>query len=299
LAARARRGPTLALIGATVAVSFSAVFIRLANDDAATIVWVRMSMAAALLAPLLLVDVKRGRVPRTPRGAVLVVLSGVFLAGHFLLWTASLQYTSIAASVLLVSMHPVAVIPMSRLLLGERASRRQVIGMCFALAGVAVTCIGDFRLSGTALVGDLLALGGAVCLAGYLIIGRSVRGSVGLGLYSGSVFAIVALVAAITTAFQANPHLPSSRTALYGLALAAICTVGGHATFNLLLRQVRALTVSIAFLGEAPLAALIGFIIVGSIPSATTLVGGLIILAGVGLVIVPPAAEASPQLELE
>jgi drug/metabolite transporter (DMT)-like permease len=300
LATRARRGPTLALIGATVAVSFSAVFIRLANDDAATIVWVRMSMAAVLLAPLLLIDVKRGRVPSTSRSAVLVAVSGVFLAGHFLLWTASLQYTSIAASVLLVSMHPVAVIPLSRLFLRERTPPRLLIGMCVALAGTAITCIGDFRLSTTALAGDLLALGGAVCLAGYLLIGRGMRGTVGVATYSFAVYAVVAVIAAITALGHGIAHMPSARVALFGAGLAVICTIGGHTVYNYALRHVPAFSVSVAFLGEAPLTSLIALAVLATVPPVVTVIGGAMILIGVGLVVLAPAARrVAPIVALE
>jgi drug/metabolite transporter (DMT)-like permease len=281
-------------------VSFSAVFIRLASDDPATIVWVRMSMAAALLAPLLFVDMKRGRVPRTSRSAMLVALSGVFLAGHFLLWTASLQYTSIAASVLLVSMHPVAVIPLSRMFLGERTPPRTLIGMGVALAGTAITCIGDFRLSTTALAGDLLALGGAVCLAGYLLIGRGMRGALGVATYSFAVYAVVAVIAAVTALAQGVAHMPSARAALFGAGLAVICTIGGHTVYNLALRFVPSLSVSVAFLGEAPLTSLLALAVLATVPPMLTVIGGAIILIGVGLVVLAPTDQRmSPVVALE
>ena len=121
---RAHPPPGWALVAATVAVSFSAILIKAADDDAATIVWLRMGMAAVLLAPWVLRDARRGALPQRPTQIALVLVSGVFLAGHFLLWTASLKYTSIAASVLLVSLHPIIVTPLGKRLLGERVSRR-------------------------------------------------------------------------------------------------------------------------------------------------------------------------------
>ena len=76
----------------------------------------------------------------------LVLVSGVLLAGHFLLWTASLKYTSIAASVLLVSLHPIIVTPLGKRLLGERVSRRVLAGGALAIIGMLVTCAGDLRV---------------------------------------------------------------------------------------------------------------------------------------------------------
>ena len=116
-----------------------------------------MGMAAVLLAPWVLRDVRRGVLPRGSTQIGLVMVSGVFLAGHFLLWTASLKYTSIAASVLLVSLHPILVTPLGKRLLGERVSRRMLTGGGLAIIGMLVTCAGDLRVESSAFGGDLLA----------------------------------------------------------------------------------------------------------------------------------------------
>jgi drug/metabolite transporter (DMT)-like permease len=277
------RSANLALAGDTLAVSFSAILIRIAADDPATVVWVRMAIAAALLTPLVWRDARRGVLARGGRQLSLVGASGLLLAAHFLLWTASLRYTSIAASVLLVSLHPVMVSPLQRRLFGERTSPGAIAGLGIALGGTALTCIGDLRLSATALGGDLLALGGAASLAGYLVIGRGVRSTLGVAGYSASVYAVVAVIAAATAAAGGVAHLPSARVTLVCLALAVVCTLGGHTVYNWALRHVQAFRVSMAFLGEAPLTALLAVIVFGSIPPLSTVAGGVLILAGIAL----------------
>jgi len=288
--AEARAG--WALAGATLAVSFSAILIRIAADDAATIVWLRMGMATVLLAPWLLRARPRARSAVSWRRAAVVCVSGLLLAGHFLFWTASLNYTSIAASVLLVSLHPLMVIPLARRLLGDRVPPRAIAGTALALAGTLVTCVADFRLNSTALLGDLLALAGAACLAGYLLIGRGLRTRMGVATYSGSVYAVVCVTAAVTALAGRTAHMPSARVAAVCAALAVVCTMAGHTVYNWALRHVRAATVSVAFLGEPPLTALLGALILGSIPSVTTVVGGVLILAGVALSILQPQARS-------
>lgn len=279
------RAATPALIGATVAVSFSAIFIRIANDDAATIVWLRMALTTVLLAPFVLRRARDRPLFANRRGAALTAGAGVFLAAHFLLWTASLRYTTIAASVLLVSLHPLIVAPLGSRLLGERVSARTGVGIVLALAGTAVTCAGDVRLSTTALAGDLLAIGGAVALSVYLLIGRGLRSEVSVSGYSMSVYAVVAIIAAATATVSGNAHLPSARVVLLCLALAVVCTLGGHTVYNWSLRRVPAVTVSLAFLGEPPLTALLGVLVLAAIPSVPTVIGGVVILAGLALVL--------------
>ena len=287
-AGRSARAPAAALAAATVAVSFSAIFIRIAGDDAATIVWLRMGMAVVLLAPFAVRELRHGAAVVTGRRIGLTLASGTLLAGHFLLWTASLRYTSIAASVLLVSLHPLIVMPLGARLAGDRVRARTAAGMAIALAGTAITCIGDVRLDATALFGDLLAIGGAVCLAGYLLIGRGVRGDTGVAAYSATVYAVVCAIAAAVALAGGHAHLPSPRVALLCLALAVVCTIGGHTVYNWALRHVHAATVSVAFLGEPPLTAMLGLLILGSVPSAATAGGGVMILAGLALALSSP-----------
>ncbi|HVC42198.1 MAG TPA: DMT family transporter [Candidatus Saccharimonadales bacterium] len=283
--------PGWALIAATVAVSFSAILIRAAGDDPATIVWLRMGMAAVLLAPWVVRDGRRGVLPKGLAQLGLVLASGVFLAGHFLLWTASLKYTSIAASVLLVSLHPIIVTPLGKRLLGERVSRRVLAGGGLAIIGMLVTCTGDLRVGTSAFGGDLLALAGGVCLAGYLLIGRSVRANLGVAGYSAIVYAVVCVIAALTAAVGGVAHLPSPRVSLACLGLAVVCTIGGHTVYNWALRHVPVLLVSVSFLGEPPLAAALALLILASVPSLATVAGGVLILAGLGLALIEPGSR--------
>ena len=290
--------PGWALVAATVAVSFSAIVIKTAGDDAATIVWLRMGMAAVLLAPWVVRDAARGALPQGLTQIGLVLVSGVFLAGHFLLWTASLKYTSIAASVLLVSLHPLIVTPLGKRLLGEGLSRRMLAGGGLAVIGTLVTCAGDLRVDSSAFGGDLLALAGGLCLAGYLLIGRTVRANLGVAGYSAMVYTVVCIIAALTAVAGGVAHFPSPRVALACLGLAVVCTIGGHTVYNWALRHVPVLLVSISFLGEPPLTALLALLILASVPSFATVLGGVLILSGLALALIEPGSRPGRPADL-
>jgi drug/metabolite transporter (DMT)-like permease len=249
-------------------------------------------MATVLLAPWVLRDARRGVLPRGRKQIGLVLVSGVFLAGHFLLWTASLKYTSVAASVLLVSLHPIIVTPLGKRLLGERVSRQMLAGVGLAVVGTFVTCAGDLRVDSSAFGGDLLAIAGGLCLAGYLLIGRSVRANLGVAGYSAIVYAVVCVIAALTAVVGGVAHFPSPRVALACFALALVCTIGGHTVYNWALRHVPVLLVSVSFLGEPPLTAVLALLILASVPSLATVLGGVLILAGLGLALVEPGARS-------
>jgi drug/metabolite transporter (DMT)-like permease len=288
-----------ALLLAVVSVSFSAIFIRLADDGPATVVWVRMAMTVALLAPLLALDVRRKALPQSRRDWLWVLASGVFLAAHFLFWTFSLRYTSVASSVLLVTLHPILVAWLGRRLLGEAVSPRLTAGIALAIAGTAVTSAGDWRLSSTALYGDMLALLGAATFTGYLLIGRSVRARTGTTGYSAPVYAVVALCALPVVPLTGAHVIPSGRTALACLGLAAVCTVLGHTVFNWTLRHLRTALVSVSLLGEPVITSLLAIPILGELPPGQAVAGGAVILTGLALSLSDrPPAPAREAVEL-
>lgn len=267
-------------MAATLAVSSSAIAVRLAGSSPTIVVCLRMTLAVFLLLPWAL----RGRADGAPAGRdrPLVVAAGLALAAHFLLWTASLGMTTVAASVLLVSLHPVMVAPLAARWLGERLDMAARAGIGLALLGTVITCGGDLG-GGAALGGDLLALGGAAALAAYLLIGRRLRRSHGTAAYSAGVDAVVAVSALMVSGVTGSLAAPSPRTLLACAFLAAVCTVGGHTVFNWALRHVPAATVSVAFLAEPPLAALFAAILLAEPPPAATLLGAPLILGGMAL----------------
>lgn len=275
------RAAPLALVGATLAVSVSAILIAEARTDAATVVWLRMALAVVLLTPWVVRrPAHRAAAPR--HEAALTAAAGVCLAVHFLAWTASLEYTSVAASVLLVCLHPLIVAPLGARLYGDRISRDVVAGIVLAIGGLVVTFAGGLSAGGQALRGDLLALLGAVALAGYLLIGRG-RGSGSISRYSAAAYAIVSAAGVLTATLGGTLHVPGTRTVVACFGLAAVCTVGGHTVFNWTLRRLPASTVSLSLLGEPPLAALLAFVVLGQRPSVDTVAGGVLILAGLGI----------------
>jgi drug/metabolite transporter (DMT)-like permease len=284
------RGPYAALVIATLAVSFSAIFIRLSTAAAPTVVAYRMAFAALLLAPLLLTQPQGPRWPRAAERPAFA-LAGVLLGLHFLPWTLSLSYTSVASSVLFVSMHPVLVALLAWILFRERISRSTVVGIALAVLGSAIIGGGDFRLSGRALTGDLLALLGAAGLAGYLLLGRRIRRDYSAVAYSLPVYAIAALTAAVVGGAFGDKLWPV-RTVDLGLffLLATVSTLGGHTVYNYALRHLPVSVVAVSFLGEPVGAALLAWILLRERPAASVLVGGAVVLAGLYLATRQPQA---------
>ena len=278
--------PYFGLLAATIAVSFSAILIKDSRVPALVIATYRMVFTSLLLLPFL----RRTHLARIRalegKSRGLMVLSGLLLALHFAFWTASLSYTSVASSVLFVSIHPALVAAGGAAVLGERPSRRAVIGILCTLLGSGVIAGGDFRLGGQALLGDGLAALGAVVFAGYLVIGRGVRQVLDNISYSIPVYGLCAgFLAGLAVGFRQSLIAVGSRDLLDFLALAVVCTLGGHLLYNWTLRYLPAAAVSISFLGEPVGASLLAWLLLGQQPAATSAGGGAIVLAGIWLTI--------------
>lgn len=279
--ARPAVNPYLAVLIGVFAVSFSALFVRLCGAPSLMIATYRLLFTFLLLAPLTLAE-RFGGVRRMSRCQLgLAALSGVFLAFHFVTWFISLKYTSVASSVVIVTIQPVFVVIGSWLFFREKISRLAVCGGLLALSGSLVIGTGDFRIGLGAFLGDLLALAAAILISGYLLIGRRLRGSVDLTGYTFVAYGTSALALILTSLLAKVPFHPYPwRDWLLMFALAAVCTVLGHTVFNWALRYIQASVVSVSILGE-PIGAIIwAALFLHENPTVRQLLGGALIFAG-------------------
>jgi drug/metabolite transporter (DMT)-like permease len=278
-----RRHAGLLVLG-VVAVSFSAVLVRIAGDEQTpplAIAFYRCAFAAAVLVPLAALGHRSELRALTPRQRRLMLASGVFLAAHFATWIPSLSFTSVAASSVLVTTQPLWVALFGRAI-GERPPPRAFVGIGIALAGTILIAGADLGGSGRALIGDALAVAGAICGAAYVLVGRSVRQQVSLVPYTAVAYGSAAAVLAAVLALAGIPFAGYEPRIWLVFAL---ITIGpqflGHTVFNYLLGHLRASVVAVAIMAEPVGATLLAFAIRGEVPGAAAVAGGILILAGV------------------
>ena len=266
-----------------LAVSAAAIFIRLAEAPALAVAFWRCALGATLLLPPALL--RRDGFPRG-RALYAAVASGVALGAHFGFWISSLGYTSVAASVVLVSTQPVYVAILAYLLFGERTSPLSFAGILVALAGTAVIA-GDGSVGSAAIFGNALALVGAITVAIYVVIGRSSRtGGVGVLPYSIVVYSAAALTLLGATLFSGQRLWGySAETWFWLLAITLGPQIMGHTVFNWALRYVEASIVSGTVLTEPVISALLAWLILSERPGLPTVLGGIVVLAGLFLLL--------------
>ncbi|MFW6330958.1 MAG: DMT family transporter, partial [Gemmatimonadota bacterium] len=216
---------------AVLAMSWGGPLVRYATAPALAVAAWRVAFSVLLIAVVVLLR-DRGRAIRALSGRdwLLATASGAFLAGHFWSWIASLSYTTVASSVVLVNTQPVFVALLSIAFLGERPTGRQWAGIGVAVVGAAVIGWGDFGGGAEPLLGDLLAVAGAVFVSLYYVIGRRLRQRLDLWSYIAVVYGVAAAI--LLGAAAAHPGVavtgyPSSDWLVF-LALAAGPMMLGH-----------------------------------------------------------------------
>lgn len=291
----------LALLIAILAVSTASIFIRLAQREAPSLVIAatRLSLATLTLLPIAWMRhreelrrlVQAGHLP-------LAFFSGAFLALHFATWITSLEYTTVASSVVFVSTGPLWVALLSPLFLREPLRRQVALGLILATIGGITIALGDacdwqnglrcptlaIALQGRALWGNFLALVGAWAVSGYLMIGRKLRAEISLVPYISVVYGMAAILLVILALWRGQSFTGyQPQTYLWMLLLALVPQLVGHSTYNWALRYLSATLVAITTLGEPLGSAILAYFILNEMPTLFTIFGGALILAGIYL----------------
>jgi drug/metabolite transporter (DMT)-like permease len=245
---------------------------------------VRVSLAA--LALLLFARRDLGAVLRLPRREQgLILLSGLLLGAHFAVWIASLYYTSTAAAVALVATQPVFAGLLAWMFLGEGMGRREALGITVAAAGCLVLASGDTgSASGEALMGDGLALAGAITAAGYFVVGRRLRAALPLGAYLAVVNAVAAVVLVIAALVARTPLAGFAAEDWTAMVLCALVpSIIGHSLLNWTVRRVPVHLVALAILGEPVGATTLSWLFFREVPPPHAFLGGAVILVGIAV----------------
>jgi drug/metabolite transporter (DMT)-like permease len=263
-----------------IAISTASIFIKLCDAPALIIATYRMVLASLILMPWASYQkVWRGW---ERRDLVWLILSGSLLGFHFASWIASLKYTSVASSVVLVTTNPIFVGIGSWLFLKEKIGLNLVLGIALSVLGSGLIGYGDMALSEEALMGDGLALLGALAASGYFLVGRKMRKNQDLLAYIFPVYSTAGLVLIIFSLFFQKPFFGySSTTYLLFFLLAVVPQLIGHTTFNWALKFLPASLVAITILGEPIGSTVLAYFILGEGLTFWKILGGISIFAGI------------------
>ena len=276
----------MALFLGVFALSTSAIFVKLADAPAEITAFYRMLFAAVMLLPFLLVNKKNRQELRllSKKQWGLGLLSGVFLAAHYVLWFESLNYTSVASSTVIVTLQPLFSVVGGYFLFKERFSKGAITGCLVAILGSIVIGWQDFQISGQALFGDILAFIAAGIITAYFFIGQHVRKRLSLIPYAVIGYGSSTLLLGVFAFCQQTPFFSySAHTWWSFIGLAFIATILGQTVFNWLLKWLSTSIISMAILGEIIGTCLLAYFILDEVISLQQGLGIGFILIGLTL----------------
>ncbi len=282
-----------------LAVSSASIFIRFAQGSVSSIVIAayRLSIAALVLAPITWLRYKQTIKAFTSSQVLYLLFSGLFLAIHFATWISSLEYTSIASSVVLVTTTPIWVAIFSPIVLKEKNSLEIWIGIIITIVGSIfvslqqVCAFQDFQLmcsmedgyrDTTTMMGNFLAVCGAWAAAAYLMIGRKVRKDIPITAYIFFVYTTGAILLLITSVVFGHQLVGfPQKSYLWLLLLGLVPQLIGHSSFNYALGYLPAAFVSVALVGEPLGTIVLAYLLLQEQPGLGDLMGGFFIVAGI------------------
>jgi drug/metabolite transporter (DMT)-like permease len=286
------------LIG-IIAAACAAIFIRYAQGEGVPSLLVaagRLTLATLVLAPINLLRYRADIASLTRREWLLIAASGFFLAIHFATWIASLEYTAVLISVVMVSTGPIWVALLEVFFLRARLGLAVIIGIGIAVVGGVIigfpTGGGGVTFDQRTLIGAGLALIGAITVSVYVVIGRQLRARIALMPYIFLVYGVAALLLLLTVGLTRTP-ITGYSTAGYGwiILLALVPQLLGHSSFNYALGYLPATLLSVMTQIEPVFGAVAAFFLFNEVPTGLQIAGSVVLLIGVIVAIVGQGRE--------
>ncbi|WP_197051728.1 DMT family transporter [Anoxybacillus sp. KU2-6(11)] len=273
----------IALIIGALSISTSAIFVKFTDAPSAVIAFYRLFFAVVFMTPLFIVKHIRETKQMNKKDWAFAVLSGTLLAFHFILWFESLRYTSVASSVVLVTLQPIFAFVGGFFFFKEKITKSEWISALLAILGSVIISWGDFRVSGEALYGDILALIACAMVTGYWLVGQHLRKQFSLITYTYIVYGIASIVlSGYVALFRYSFFSYDVNDWINFILLAVIPTLFGHSLFNWAMKWVNAAMVSMAILFEPIGAIILAYIWLDENVYLSQAIGSFFIIVGIG-----------------
>lgn len=266
---------------------------------------VRLGLAGAVLAPALVIAIRRdtGLVRRYWRLMVGFGLTGV--AGSQIFFFAAMQRMPVAVALLIEYLAPVLLVGLAWVRTRRAPSRLVMAGSLIAIVGLVFVV--DIAGAQFDLIGSLLALGAAVCVAAYFLLAeRSGDDLPPLALASGGLLTGTALMSVLCLTGILPLSAPVVSVTLIGaevpwfvplLWVGGIATTVGYAFGVMAVPRIASRLASFGGLSEVLFALAFAWLLLGETPAPVQYVGGVLILAGVVLVRMDATSAGEPKGE--
>jgi drug/metabolite transporter (DMT)-like permease len=297
--ATGEKADALALFAVAAAVAMwgcSSVAIKLASTSGLIASFYRLWFAI----PLLWLIAASG--PSIRRGMnrtwlVACLVGGGLFGLHQLMFFNSVKLTSVANVTIIGALQPALVLLFAGRMFGERVTLSGLAWSLLALGGTVLVVIGSARTLAWSPLGDALAVANLLAFTAYFLASKRIRSRVGapeyvIGMTTVAGFVVLAASLATGQEFLA----PSGWDWLIFLFLAAFPGTLGHILTNWAHRHTSAFAMSIMLLAVPVIASVGAAILLDEGLHLIQMVGGVIVLAAIGIIVRSAHADAADQL---
>ncbi len=289
-------------VAAAVLISFSAIFIRLADVSASTAAFFRPAYALPLIA--VLYALTRGSDTRTRRERLVTIAAGGLMGLSFTLWNYAIGFVGAGLATVLGNTQVVFVGLFAWLVFRERPPAATVFAVPLVLAGVVLaTGVGRPDAYGSEpLLGVLFGVVNALSYTAFLLIfRRTARGLTRpsgplLDATLGATIATLLLGLATDPGFDLRPVWPAHA---WLLALAVGSQTIAWSAILIVLPRLRAIDTSVILMVQPGLTVVWGRLLFAEQPSPLQWAGVLAVLGGVALVMFASARERAHGRRLD
>lgn len=277
-----------------VAWSFGPICVRYAfqyDIPPALLSFGRMITGVVMFAPYIWYKGQRDLVAMPRRNLWLAFGAGALSGTNILLMIASLQHISVLVNQAFIATIPIWVAFFEVTLLKQNLGKAIWIGILAAFVGgfmIAFATSGEPAITegGDPTLGVLLAITSACSAALYIIVGRSLRGSVSFIPYIWLVYSGGALVTLLVIALSGVSLVGyDPRGYVWALLLAILAQIIGHGALNYVVKFMSPTTLTMSVQTVPVMSAVWAFFIFNEIPNGWQAIGGAILLLGVMIVL--------------
>ena len=276
--------PMIMIVVGVMGISMSAIFVKYSTAPSAVTAAYRLLWTVVLMTPVVFgkKEIRKELFGMNRKQGILSVLSGVFLAAHFVLWFESLHHTSVASSTTIVCTEVIWVALGFCLFMKGKLSMKAVGAIAVTFLGSVLIACADSYTGDLHLYGDILALFAAIAVAVYTLIGGVIRAKVSTTVYTYVVYGACSLILLLTCFVQGQNLFGYGISPLVvGFLLSVFSTILGHSIFSWCLKYFSPSFVSASKLCEPVVAAIAAIFLFGEMPVFLQVAGSILILGGV------------------
>ena len=235
---------------------------------------------ALFVAAVTLIRYRRSTLTVLRMGGLKTLMSGALLSGAMLCNDVALKYATVAVAVFVMAAAPILAALLGRLFLGEEVRARVWISIVLAVLGIGIMVGGRLQIGDT--VGVAVAILGIVFFGVYAVslrVGKNVDMTPAV-FYGGAIGTAVSFSVSIGTGVGlAIPWIEAMWCTLLGVVQLGL----GSVLFALAAQGVPAVQLTLFALGEPLLAPVWVWLMLGDVPTMTTLLGGAVLFAALAL----------------